>query len=324
MNLPAGKLLQNEYRTRLNRAIDYIHNHYHENLNLTQLARIACFSKFHFHRLFHAMVGETLNDFIQRIRLERSVPKLTGYPSKSITEIALECGFSCSQNFAKAFKARYGVTPTDVRKEFNWDEMKVKMMNLRLKKVNDLNPAEAFLYRTYQDKRNLSLDKILDQKQAMQVTIAKVPDLRVAYIRQGPFTQDSTDSAFEQLRQWAESRELINKNTVFLSVMWYLPSITPTGKLIRDDCMTVSQTVKPDKWVNIQTVPGGKFAINRCEVEPARIRETWASFAMQFLLSGDYQLADRPFCQIWHNHSESKSPGHRVLDLYLPIKSLYE
>ena len=49
MRESADKLLKNEYRSRLNRTIDYIQNHYDEDLNLTKLAEIACFSKFHFH-----------------------------------------------------------------------------------------------------------------------------------------------------------------------------------------------------------------------------------------------------------------------------------
>ena len=67
---PADKLLNNEYRMRINRTIDYIRAHYAEDLSLEKLASIACFSKFHFHRLFRAVVGETLNDYVQRIRLE--------------------------------------------------------------------------------------------------------------------------------------------------------------------------------------------------------------------------------------------------------------
>ena len=145
MHVSEDKLFKNEYRSRLNRTIDYVHNHYDEDLNLTKLAEIACFSKFHFHRIFRAMVGETLNDFVQRIRLEKSIQKLATELNKSITEIALDCGFSCSQNFAKLFKARYGITPSIFRREFNWDDWKTKMRNLKGKNKEDLQPADAFL-----------------------------------------------------------------------------------------------------------------------------------------------------------------------------------
>jgi AraC family transcriptional regulator len=145
MRVSEDKLLKNEYRSRLNRTIDYIHNHYDEDLNLTILAEVACFSKFHFHRIFRAMVGETLNDFVQRIRLEKSITKLTTELNKSITEIALDCGFSCSQNFAKIFKAHYGMTPSIFRKEYNWNDYTIKMWNFKGKNKDNLQPVDAFL-----------------------------------------------------------------------------------------------------------------------------------------------------------------------------------
>ena len=118
-SLFSDETVNNEYLFRLNRAIDYIQKHYDENLNLTKLAAIACFSKFHFHRLFRTFVGETLNDFVRRFRLEKAVHKLILEKHKSITDIALDCGFSSSQNFAKAFKSYFGVNSTFIREKFS-------------------------------------------------------------------------------------------------------------------------------------------------------------------------------------------------------------
>src|SRR5512145_47044 len=209
MNLSSDKLLQNEYRSRLNRTIDYIFNNYNEDLNLDLLAKVACFSKFHFHRLFYAMTGETPKDFILRVRLENSVPMLTRHPAKSITEIALDCGFSCSQNYSKAFKACYGVTPSFVRTEFNWDELKIKLKDLEMKNASEPNLSEVFFKYIFQKQHQLSIDNIVDKQQAPLIKLMKVPDLRVAYIRsKGPFSLDIIESAFQHLRHWAEYREL--------------------------------------------------------------------------------------------------------------------
>lgn len=104
--------LQEEYTARINRVIDYIETHLDRELSLDTLAEVANFSKFHFHRLFQAMVGETLNQFIQRLRLEKAASQLIYNPKKSITEIALDCGFSGSAAFARAFKGMYGMSAT--------------------------------------------------------------------------------------------------------------------------------------------------------------------------------------------------------------------
>jgi AraC family transcriptional regulator len=97
-----------EYTARINRVIDYIVANLHGDLTLETLARVAHFSPYHFHRIFGAMVGETLHQFIQRLRIERAASMLVVNPKKSITEIALDCGFSGSAAFARVFRDTFG------------------------------------------------------------------------------------------------------------------------------------------------------------------------------------------------------------------------
>ena len=78
------------YTSRINCVIDYIESNISSDLSLEELAEVAHFSPFHFHRIFRAMVGEPLNGFIQRVRIEKATAKLIADPRKSITEIAFE------------------------------------------------------------------------------------------------------------------------------------------------------------------------------------------------------------------------------------------
>ncbi|MBL7135447.1 MAG: helix-turn-helix transcriptional regulator [Candidatus Marinimicrobia bacterium] len=78
-------------------------------MTLNELVAVAHFSPFHFHRLFRAFVGETLKQFIQRIRLEKAAERLITNPLESITAIALDSGFSGSATFARAFKEYFCV-----------------------------------------------------------------------------------------------------------------------------------------------------------------------------------------------------------------------
>ena len=87
---------RDEYIVRINRVIDYIEKHLDTELTLDTLAGVANFSSFHFHRIFRAIVGETLNAYIRRLRVEKAVSQLVNNPGKTITEIALDCGFSGS------------------------------------------------------------------------------------------------------------------------------------------------------------------------------------------------------------------------------------
>lgn len=83
-----------DYQARVNRAMDHIGAHLDGELRLEDLARVACFSPFHFHRIFAAMAGETLGDHIRRRRLEAAAIMLRDRPDEPVTGIALIAGSS--------------------------------------------------------------------------------------------------------------------------------------------------------------------------------------------------------------------------------------
>jgi len=85
--------------------------------NLDEVAKISGFSKFYFHRLFKEYTGETLNQFTMRIRLERAAFFLLFHKDRTITDIALSCGFSSSQHFAATFKKYFHTTPTAYKRQ---------------------------------------------------------------------------------------------------------------------------------------------------------------------------------------------------------------
>ena len=92
-----------EYIARVNRVIDHIEQNLASSLPLAHLAEVACFSPFHFHRIFKALTGETLTAFVQRLRIERAASMLVSEPETPVTHIALDCGFASSASFARVF-----------------------------------------------------------------------------------------------------------------------------------------------------------------------------------------------------------------------------
>src|SRR6202789_2681822 len=104
-----------EYTQRIDRVIDYIRENLDRPVKLSHLAKVACFSEFHFHRIFGAVSGETLNNFTTRLRLEKAA-RLLRYSSQSVTDIALDCGFSSSATFSRAFRSGYDTSPSQFRK----------------------------------------------------------------------------------------------------------------------------------------------------------------------------------------------------------------
>lgn len=93
----------------------FIAEHLEEPLTVAEVARAAHLSEFHFHRVFHAEVGEPIGRFVTRRRLELSALRLAYERERSVTDIALSSGYSSTSNFSKAFSGYFGVSPSDVR-----------------------------------------------------------------------------------------------------------------------------------------------------------------------------------------------------------------
>jgi len=80
------------------------------------LARLAGVSLRQLERLFADHLGESLSDAFRRVRLDQAVQllKTTGL---SVTAVAIACGFRSSSHFSRAFKARFGLSPMQGRKQ---------------------------------------------------------------------------------------------------------------------------------------------------------------------------------------------------------------
>src|SRR3954466_10641636 len=104
-----------EYTRRMHRVLEHIDRHLDQPLDLDALAGVAHFSAFHFHRIFSAWMGETVGEYLRRRRLETAALRLVSQPELPILHVALSVGFGSSEAFARAFKLRFGRTPSSWR-----------------------------------------------------------------------------------------------------------------------------------------------------------------------------------------------------------------
>lgn len=108
---------RSEYETRMHRVIAHIDEDLDEQLDLSILADVAHFSPFHFHRLFSAWMGETFGDYLRRRRVEVAAMRLAAQPRTRILNITLSVGFGSAEAFTRAFKSRFGCSPTAWREQ---------------------------------------------------------------------------------------------------------------------------------------------------------------------------------------------------------------
>src|SRR5690606_10509249 len=98
-----------DYWRRIQRALDYIAAHLDQPIRLADVARAAALSEHHFHRIFRAVMDETVGEYLTRQRMQTAALMLAYHDDLSVTEIGLACGYSSSSNFSKAFSRFFGV-----------------------------------------------------------------------------------------------------------------------------------------------------------------------------------------------------------------------
>jgi AraC family transcriptional regulator len=94
--------MQNSYEDRILRVLSYIHDNPAGDLSLDTLADVAAMSRFHWHRVYRAMTGETCAQAVRRVRLHRGSIWLV-QSDRTIDQIATDCGYPNSASFSRAF-----------------------------------------------------------------------------------------------------------------------------------------------------------------------------------------------------------------------------
>ncbi len=104
-----------DYEKRLMRVLRYIHDTPAGDMSLDRLADEAAMSRFHWHRIFHAMTGETCAQAVRRVRLHKAACLLL-LQDGSPEEISRAVGYDNPRSFARAFGSQYGTSPAQFRK----------------------------------------------------------------------------------------------------------------------------------------------------------------------------------------------------------------
>ena len=245
----AKAALRAEYVARINRVMDHVERNLDRDLGLEELARVANFSKFHFHRIFHALAGETLSDFIRRVRLERAAVKLVDDPATPVIAVALDCGFSGPAAFARAFRERFGMSASEWRRRGHPSRSKDREANRKKDqpvRKSGKEPASSLLYDGLDPKdRNLITRRPAKMdKKRIQIEVKELPGLNVAYVRHiGPY--QGIGAAFAKLMAWAGPRRLLGAPEAKLLAVITTTLISPRSTNCARASASRSRTGRP-------------------------------------------------------------------------------
>ena len=241
----------NAHRARMQRVLDHIDAHLEGDLGLAELARVAAFSKYHFHRQFVAAFGVTVHRYVQLARLKRAAHRLAFRHDATITGIALDARYEAADAFARAFRARIGQAPSAFRRSPDWERWRAAF--------EPLSHARRQLVTTFS---------------ADAVTVRDLPDTRVAVMthRGDPARIGETIQRFIAWRRAAGLRPSVSAT---FNVFHSDPRTTPPSEYRLDLCAAVDRAAAAQgEGVEPGVIPGGRCAVLRVvgasdDLEPA-------------------------------------------------------
>lgn len=308
-----------EYETRINRVMDFVHRHLAEDLSMHRLAKVACFSPFHFHRIFSALTGETINAFVRRIRLEHAAWMLTYHEDTSITSVAMECGFSSSATFARAFQNHFGMSAGAWRKNRAVSNRRIcKTESRKCKK--DSNAGKGTGRRS---RYNSSPSRSLSKEKKMKPNVVTFPSYKVAYMRYtGPYGKGVSDH-WVKFWKWCRARDLTSPETISMGISLDDAEVTPPAKCRYDACIVVDENFTPPPGANIQEIPGGKYACFPFNGTTDDIQTFWPRAVKEWLVESGYVPDNRPFFELYHGDNDCEGDNAPFkCDVCIPVRPL--
>jgi AraC family transcriptional regulator len=266
-----------EYAERMHRVLAHIDEHIDQPLDLPRLAQVAHFSAFHFHRLFAAWMGETLGDYLRRRRLEVAAMRMLAQPRLPVLTVALSVGWGSGEAFARAFKTRFGCSPSAWRASSKNDQA--------LRKPGQApRPAPA--------DDGLSDPPSLDK--AMQVQLIDRPPVLIAYRRHvGPYGASVHAFWMNEVAPWLQTHQLHQRPRYGIS--HDDPSITDPAQCRYDAAVEVDDAAfVPGAGAFVTTLPGGRYASMPFFGDSQAIGAAWQALLRDWLAGSGLQLDARP------------------------------
>ncbi len=310
MPLPDSR---SEYETRMHRVVEYIDRNLDQPLDLDTLAGVAHFSPFHFHRLFLAWMGETLGDYMRRRRLELAARRLTSAPRQSVLEIALTVGFGSAEAFTRAFKARFGCSPTAWRAQHvreraayhdrggansNPDQADRKIGQATGRRSNDHGASST-------------------QEVFMNVKLVERQPTTVAYLRHtGPYGDPISQFWMQKVYPWLVTNGLLDCPRYGIS--HDDPGITAAEQCRYDACSEVPANFVPNGGAQKTVIPGGKYAVLDFKGTNVQIFDAWSALLGDWLPSSGMQMDGRP-CFEYYPKGSSYEPATGVFHCQICI-----
>jgi AraC family transcriptional regulator len=282
------------YEARFLRAVDYLQQHLDERLATEEIAHVACFPPHHFHRIFRGMAGESIQEHVRRLRLERAAQQLKSL-DLPVKEVALKAGYESREAFTTDFHALFSMSPSQFRVA---DE---PLPN----SPSGVHYNNSLGYRTpdYGD---------------APVAITTIEPRSIAYIRHtGPYNQ--LTATWRTLVQWALPRGLFGPSAWFLGVAHHDPDIVAPHQVYYDAAITVSQDIHPEPPIGIMELAGGEYVTMMHKGPYELLGRSFQRLLGGWLPTSGRELRDAPAFDQYLNSPHNTRPDELVTVIHIPL-----
>ncbi len=291
-----------DYEERVLRVLVHIQSHLDEALSLDELARVASFSPYHFHRIFRGMVGESVQAHVRRLRLERAAHRLK-FGDDAVTRIAFDAGYEAHEAFTRAFRAMFDDSPSHFREAHRL--IPTRQVPSGVHYEPDGGPA--------------SFEPITGGDQPMDARVVQIEPMRVAFVRHvGPY--DQVGAAWQKLMAFAGPNGLFGPSTVMCGLVHDDPEITPPDRIRYDACITVGPDFEPTGDVGVQIIADGDYAVTTHHGPYDQLGDTYARLCGQWLPSVGRELRSAPGFEVYHNSPMDTAPADLITDIHMPLE----
>ena len=273
------------YEKRLMRVLEYIHANPAGDLSLDKLADVAAMSRFHWHRVFHAMTGETCAQATRRIRLHRAACWLV-QTDDPVAKVAMNSGYPSVQSFTRAFGEVFGMSPGKFRKR---GDLTSPFLQIR-KGEYPVFPVE----------------------------IKTEPARRLAAMaHKGPYPD--IGGAFQKVASVFSARNLWSQAQGMVGIYYDDPTtVAPEDLNSRAGVIVGSDFDMPENLEDV-CAPGGRMAVMHYKGPYAGLKAAYDYLFGEWLPNSGEEFRDAPSFEVYLNDPMDTAPDELLTDICVPL-----
>lgn len=269
-----------DHARRIARAMAHLAERPDRTPSLEELAAVAAFSPWHFHRAYRSLVGETPAETLAWLRLSRAAAALLKTEAP-IAQVARDAGFASVAAFTRAFREAVGVPPGAYR-------------------------ARA------------GIGAPVKENEMDEVIITETPALHLAMLpHTGPYA--TIGAAFDRIMAWAGARGLLGEGTRFIALYLDDPSSVPDAALRSKAGLTVPPGTVLEPGMEAVELPALRCPRLRFRGPYSELEGAYDALFGEWLPGSGEEPADHPCFEEYLNDCRTLPPAEWLTDIFLPL-----